>query len=280
MPKTDSPDRKLAGKRLTQKAVRAARALEPVPHPGLPFGSGHHVFITKAKRGELWALNHLSVEARAAITPLFEMWPPKPTKTLEGHAADLLQMIKAEWGVLPFFLDTRYVPLGGVPSPASAKIIFDVARTKQLQVVPTTSLRFAPAYQQAIRDVISADKRGVLIRLAIPDFINPGLLSGYLTGLLTVLQVRAGQTDILIDLEHRPEQIEVQQLGASAMSVLPFLNDWRTVTLAAGCFPESISNVPHQTWTPVPRGDWLGWLHVSSSQGGWEDESLAMGTTE
>jgi hypothetical protein len=272
-----------AEKPKTQKAVRAARALEPVPHPGVSFSSKHHIFIAKAKRGELWALNHLSIGARAAITPLFEMWPPtiprppkqeegrsrpkaKAPKTLVAHATDLLQMIRDEWGNLPLFLDTRYVPLGGIPSPSGAKTIFDVARTTQLMAIPTTSIKFGPAYQQEIKDVIARDGRGVLLRLFITDFISPSLLSDYLTALLRVLQVSAGHTDILIDLEHRQEQIEVQQLGASAVSVLPFLNDWRTVTLAAGCFPQSISKLGYGTWSSVPRSDWLGWLHVHSSQ--------------
>ncbi len=276
-------DKKAARKKTTQKAIRAERALEHVPHPGLAFQHKHHVFITKAKRGELWALNNLSIVARAAITPLFEMVPPaiprppkqrpggpipkpKGPKPLVTHATDLLQTIRDEWGNLPFFLDTRYVPLGGIPSPASAKTIFGVARTMHLVAIPTTSIKFAPAYQQEIRDVIALDGRGVLVRLFINDFINPSLLNNYLTALLGVLRVNASQADVLIDLEYRQEQVEVQQLGASAVSVLPFLADWRTVTLAAGCFPPSISKLGYGTWWQVPRSDWLGWLHINSLQ--------------
>jgi hypothetical protein len=276
-------DKNVAKKKTTQKALRAERALHSVPHPGLTFPYKHQVFIAKAKRGELWALNNLSIAARAAITPLFEMWPPatprspkseegkprpkpKTPKTLVTHATDLLQIIRDEWNKLPFFLDTRYVPLGGIPSPSSAKTIFDVARTMQLMAIPTTSIKFAPAYQFEIRDVIAKDDRGVLIRLFITDFINPNLLGSYLTALLGVLQVTANQADILIDLEFRQEQIEVQQLGASAISVLPFLKDWRTVTLAAGCFPQSISKLSYGTWSQVLRSDWLGWLQVNSLQ--------------
>src|SRR5579859_308643 len=153
----------------TQKEVRAARALETIPHPGMKFSHKHHVFIAKAKRGELWALNYLSVKARAAVTPLFEMWPPavprrkkgakeppKQPKTLTAHTTDLLTMIRDEWG-LPFFLDTRYVPKGGVPSPSSLKTIFDIARSMNLIAVPVTSIKFAPAYQQEIRDIIGKD---------------------------------------------------------------------------------------------------------------------------
>jgi hypothetical protein len=265
-------------KKLTQKAVRAARALEAVPHPGLTFSQKHHVFIAKAKRGELWALNHLSVAARAGITPLFEMFPPAPPrkskpgktaskpKTLIAHATDLLQTIRDEWGTLPFFLDTRYVPVGGIPAPSSAKTIFDIARTMQLAAVPVTSITFAPAYQEEIKNAIAKDNRGVVFRLFITDFISPALLSQYLTALLKVLEVAAGEVDILIDLEFKRNQVEVQQLGGAAISVLPVLNDWRTVTLASGCFPASISSAQSGVWFPVPRVDGLGWLHINSLQ--------------
>jgi hypothetical protein len=265
-------------KKLTQKAVRAARALDAVPHPGFTFSQKHHIFIAKAKRGELWALNHLSVAARATITPLFEMWPPAPPrkpkpgttapkpKTLTAHATDLLQTIRDEWGALPLFLDTRYVPLGGIPAPSSAKTIFDIARTMQLAAVPVTAITFAPTYQEEIRDAIAKDGRGVMFRLFITDFINPILLGQYLTALLNVLKVKSGEVDILIDLEFKRNQVEVQQLGGSAISVLPFLSDWRTVTLASGCFPASISNAESGVWFPVLRVDWLGWLHVNSAQ--------------
>jgi hypothetical protein len=276
-------EKKRNARKPTQKALRAARALEAVPHPGLVFSYKHHIFIAKAKRGELWALNHLTAAARAAITPLFEMWPPatpRPARQVEGkprpklpkpktliaHASDLLETIRDEWGRLPFFLDTRYVPAGGIPSPASAKIIFDTARAMQLVAIPTTSIRFAPAYQQEIADIIAKDLRGILVRLFITDFINPALLHDYLTALLGILQVRADSADILIDLEHRREQFEVQQLGAAAVSVLPLMKEWRTVTLAAGCFPQSISRLGHSVWTPIPRSDWLGWQHVNSEQ--------------
>lgn len=267
--------------KVTQRAVRAARALDSVPHPGLHFSTKHHIFIAKAKRGELWALNHLSVSARAATTPLFEMWPPAPpqkpkagkpgskpkaAKTLVAHATDLLQTIRDEWGTLPIFLDTRYVPLGGIPAPTSAKTIFDVARTMELTAVPVTAITFAPAYQQEIGDAIAKDGRGVMLRLFITDFINPTLLSQYLTALLQVLNVTSGEVDILIDLGYKPNQIEIQQLGGAALSVLPLLSEWRTVTLASGCFPASISNAESGVWFPVPRVDWLGWLHVNSVQ--------------
>jgi hypothetical protein len=191
-------------KKTTQKALRAARALETIAHPGFSFSDKHYVFIAKAKAGELWALNHLSADARAAITPLFEMWPPKKPrkkkgsaapakapKTLSAHATDILTMIRDEWGTLPCFLDSRYIPEGGIPSPLSATRIFDICHSLQLVAIPVTSLAFEAAYQQAIRDAIAKLGHGGMIRLFVEDFINPNLLGNYLTALLGVLQVTA-----------------------------------------------------------------------------------------
>jgi hypothetical protein len=271
--------RKSKEKKPTQKAVRATRALETIPHPGFVFPDKHYVFIAKAKAGELWALNHLSIDARAAITPLFEMYPPKKPrkkkgseapakapKTLSVHATDVLTMIRDEWGTLPFFLDSRYIPEGGIPSPSTATTIFDICQTLKLAAIPVTSLTFEAAYQQAIRGAIAKLGHGGTIRLFVEDFIVPSLLGDYLTALLGVLQVPRNQTDIVIDLGFRPQQIEVQQLGAHTISALPFQNEWRTITLASGCFPEQISGLSHGKWWPLPRTDWAGWMQVRTSQ--------------
>jgi Beta protein len=262
---------KKAAKKLTQKAERAAVATRPVNHPGLRFGHKHHVFVAKVKAGEIWALNQLTQAAKEAITPLFEMWPPnpgtatKPAKSVTQHVTDVLESVRLEWGSLPFFLDTRYMPLGGTPSGAQASTVFSIARSKNLLAVPVTALAASPAYQQAIQNVIAADNRGVMIRLTTQDFNNPILLDAYLAALVGILQVARQQVDIALDLEYRSNQLEVQQLGQSLLNSLPTLPDWRTVTLVAGCFP-AVSPAQVGTWTQVSRADWMGWSQVLTSQ--------------
>jgi Beta protein len=249
--------------KVTKKAARAQRALEPVAHVGLQFSHKHYVFIAKLKRGEIWALNYLSTTAKAATTPLLEICPPQPGRQLATYATETLETVRAEWG-LPFFLDTRYLISSGGPSPASAQIVFGAARALNLEAVPVTSIAYSSAFQNEIRNVIAADGRGVMIRLLTADFNNPALLSQYLTALMQVLQVAQNQVDILIDLEYRPEQVAVQQLGSYSLVNLPSISDWRTVTLAAGCFPDSISNMNMGNWNPVPRSDWSGWLQTNA----------------
>lgn len=256
----------------SKTALRIERAKVVIPHAGHGFNFKHHVFIAKLKRGEIWALNHLSFAAKVAVTPLFEMWPPdpgtatKPAKSLPQHTTDLLTRVSTEWSPLPFYLDTQYLGVPGAPSPANANTVFEIARALNLNAVPVTSPIFSPQFQQVIASVVAKDGKGVMFRLPVNFFDNPLNLPGYLNGLVVALGTSRDNVDILIDLAYRPSITEVQQLGSYALDNLPFIADWRTVTLASGCFPQSISTDPLGTWIPYSRTDWLGWSAVASQR--------------
>jgi len=253
----------------TKTALRAERAKIAIPHPGMQFGYKHQIFISKLKRGEVWALNNLSDKAKVAVTPLFEMWPPnpatktKPAKSLSVHTTGLMEYLANEWTGLPCYIDTKYLVAGGGPSPANAQAVFNIARTLKVNAIPVTSPYFAPAFQQIIRNVISTDKRGVMFRLPLAFFNDPQQIAGYLDGLAAALGVNRNQVDILIDLEYRPNVIEVQQMGSYCLNALPSIADWRTVTLASGCFPSTISDEVTGSWIPFARSDWNGWNTVA-----------------
>lgn len=275
MPKADhaGESKKHKVRKPTQKSLRVARAEHPVTHAGLGFDHKHYIFVAKVKRGEVWALNHLKTPTKSSVTPLFEMWPPKKIvkkpnvpKSLTEHTEHALLIVKEEWGDLPVFLDTRYILDAGLPSSQAAAQVFQVARSLAIQCVPVTSLRFSPAYQTAIRNVIQEDKRGVMLRIDTTDLVGSNLLKGYIDGLLAVLGVNPDSVDVLIDLAYRPNQMEVQSLGESGLKMIPYINQWRTVTLASGCFPDSISTWPYDSWIPVDRSDWLGWNVVAANR--------------
>lgn len=256
----------------TKTALRIERAQIAVPHPGHQFGYKHHVFIAKLKRGEIWALNHLKSESKVAVTPLFEMWPPnpgtssKPAKSLTDHTTSLVQTLATEWTGLPCYIDTQYLQSGGVPSPGNTQTVFGIARVHGVNVVPVTSPYFSQQFQERVRDVIAADHRGVMFRLPVNFFNDVPQIAGYLDGLAGFLNIARGEVDILIDLAHRSNVVEVQQIGAYCLNNLPHIGDWRTVTLAAGCFPDSITNELVGTWIPFNRSDWNGWHTVASER--------------
>ncbi len=248
--------------------IENCRAQEVAPHVGLTFNHKHYIFIAKLKRGEIWALNQLRLPTKTALTPLLEMWPPnpgtkkKPGKTLAAHTTDLMQMVATEWTGLPCYVDTQYLRTGGVPSPAAAQTVFNIARNANVIAIPVTSLKFPQPFQQAIAAVIATDGRGVMVRMTLDLFNAPQALGQYLNGLTAVLAVNRDEVDILIDLQYRPNLVEVQQMGAYCLNSLPFMNDWRTVTLAAGCFPNTISTLPNGQWIDFDRSDWLGWKTI------------------
>lgn len=267
--------------KITQKSIRAARALEDIPHPGHQFSYRHYVYIGRAKAGELWALNNLSVEARSEITPLLEFVPPapaqkekrvgtkiirkgKPAKPLAQHATDVLKMIKSDWNELPLFLDTKFLRAGTIPSADAVTVVFNTARDLLLNAVPVTPLVVSEDFQKQIAAVIAADNRGVLVRLILSDFKDAELLNKLLAALLKGLGVLPQQADILIDMGRQTDQFTAQQVGLSALSRIPTPAAWRTLTLAAGFFPDSISKWKHDAWIPVERVDWLSWRDVVS----------------
>lgn len=251
----------------TKTALRVERAKVSVPHAGVAFNHKHQVFIAKLKRGEIWALNQLSYQGKTAVTPLLEMWPPnpgtpkKPAKNLVRHTTDLLTTLASEWKGLPCYMDSQYLQAAGVPSVDAVRTVFEVARRMNVTCVPVTSPLFPRQFQEAIRDVVAMDGRGVMFRLQIPFFNDPNWAQ-YVARLVAFFGIGAAQTDILIDLQYRPNAVEVERLGASFLNLLPSINEWRTVTLAAGCFPGSISHEPTGPWFPFNRSDWNGWRTV------------------
>lgn len=256
----------------TKTALRVARAQVTVPHAGLTFNHKHHVFIGRLKRGEIWALNELSDLAKKAVTPLLEVSPPavatttKPAKPLSQHVDDLMEPLATEWTGLPCYLDTQYLQDANGPSPAAAKVVFAAARKRNVAAVPVSSPYFSQECQEAIRDIIASDKRGVLLRLPSTFFNDTGKITGYLNGLVAILGVGRDQVDILIDLQYLPNLVAVQQSGAYCLNSLPAVNEWRTVIMASGCFPDSISKQPLGKWIQFSRTDWDGWAGVAQQR--------------
>jgi hypothetical protein len=274
MPTNDSPGTKKATNKAatpTKTALRIERAQAAVSHAGPGFGPNHHVFIAKLKRGEIWALNHLSLLAKQSITPLLEMWPPNPTtgtkapKTLVDHTAALMHTLGTEWTNLPCYLDTQYLSDTGNPSPTAAKMVFDTARVRNVLATPVTSPLFPLAFQQIIRNAVAADGRGVMFRLPV-GFFAFAESATYLSGLANALGVNRNQVDVLIDLAYRSNLAEVRLMGLQCLDQLPFMNEWRTVTLASGCFPEAISSLSTGTWFELDRADWNGWWSIAQGR--------------
>lgn len=237
------------------------------------FDHTHYVPILKGKEGEYLALRELSAAVRQRMTPVIE--PPSipydfanetPAKTVDEHLAKVVEKLDACWGRdLPLFIDLGWIPASEVMSDGRQplKYIFDEARLKELMSIPVTGLSRESQYQDAVKEALDTDSRGICIRLENDDFVEFGDLEAGLSTLLSFFGVSPFEVDLIIDFEAISVG-PVAMAANAAVANLPFVRDWRTLTLAATAFPQDLSNVPPRSATPLPRTEWINWQALAA----------------
>lgn len=229
----------------------------------------HYVPILKGKEGEYGALQELSASAKSNIVPLIEVisipWDfdnDVPAKTIDDHLKPVGQKIARSWGVdRPLFIDPYWIDeterMADGRHPVT--FIFEEGRNKSLLAIPVTGLRRGADYQAAVKDVIRDDNRGVCIRLENEDFEDLLGLGGSLDSLLVFLGISKADADLLLDFRDlTANQTSTVSLAAqSIVSLLPGINDWRSLIFAASGFPATMPGP--STTTTVPRAEWSVW---------------------
>ena len=240
------------------------------------FDHQHYVPILKGKAGEFEALHQLDPGLKDRITPLIEVAPPPwdydldaPTKTLTQHFDGLAERLVSAWGAdYEIFLDLAALDSAdrldtGVHPVAG---LFDDTRAQGLQAIPTTGPDRDADYQTAVRDVATADGRGAAVRLRTEDIGDLTTLAAALDDLAHALDLEPGQLDLILDFgEITAGQAGTAELAARALlPTLPRLNEWRTLTLAAGAMPQTLTSIPTSTTGRLQRLDWILWRNLIS----------------
>jgi hypothetical protein len=221
------------------------------------FTQNHYIPIIKTKEGELWALGNTDSARKPHLTPLLEMHVGSDTKSLSQHIQDVPIQIRQAWGSRRFFFDTLLHGVMSATDSQTCAAIYQAAIAQNLSFVPVTSLNRSSAYQQAIATVTG--ERGVLIRLRQEDFVNIAILEAQIGQLLQTLGVSRSHTDILIDYGPVYEAVVMTQQIRTHINQLPFVDQWRTLTVAGGSFPASLAAYPANTWYQFPREEWSAW---------------------
>ena len=146
--------------------------------------------------------------------------------------------------------------------------VFQQARSADLLLTPVTGLYRDPAYQNAARDVVHTDGRGVCIRIEPTDIENEELDKS-VAELMNTLGVKQTETDLMIDLK----EIHKDQIGLLVRSVRDVIRTisnpkgWRTLTLVATAFPQTMAGFDPNTISLTSRAEWQLWttlLHNAS----------------
>jgi hypothetical protein len=222
------------------------------------FDYKHYVPILKGKRAEFPALGAL--ESTGGLTPLIEAVPT-------AGITEIPRRMSTHWPTgSEYFIDFVFLDDpdddGEADSTYPLIVCFaDVAARGQI-AVPVTGLSRSPAYQSAVSQIAANQKKGIAIRLIVDDFEDDADdLEDTLGTLLTYCHVTTAEVDLLVDLGSVAASStgEVAQRHRSNIDLVPWLNDWRTLTVVAGAFPLGMATLTRDEWNDRGRHDWRGW---------------------
>lgn len=242
------------------------------------FGHNHYVPVLKGKLGEFRALEVLTGEIKDSMTPLLEVPPipwdfeeEVPARTVDHHLRTFVPNIEKFWGADHIiFVDMNFIPedVRMKDSDHPLTWVFNQAKDKGLQLIPVTGIRRDEEYQRAVKDVVSQDGRGFCIRIETTD-IEDEELEATLEQLITNLDARKSETHLILDLK----EIQKDQIGLLVRSLrdvirtLPEPLEWKTLTLCATAFPQTMSGFAPDSINLTSRVEWQLWttlLHNAS----------------
>jgi hypothetical protein len=244
------------------------------------FGSKHYVPILRGKEGEYGAVRELAKALKTGITPFFDI-PPIPMvfddngvgtpKDTDAHFQSVAKKIQGCWGTdRPLFVDLYWTPGSEQVSDGRSAYtyILDENRSVGVKVVPVTGLRRDADHQAAVRAALAKDQLGICVRLERQDFDDKVDLAAQLDALLKKMKVTVDQVDIIIDLRTLLAETATTEAKAARTLVtdLPYVQKWRTLTIAGSAFPKSLSDCGPDSINILERTEWLMWKALYAKQ--------------
>jgi hypothetical protein len=243
----------------------------------MTFQHKHYIPILKAKKGELGALQETIPATKDMMTPLLEIinipWDyenEEEAKTIEAHLDGLGRKILDSWGAeRRIFVDSNLINndrrmVDGLTHHLS--YLFNDFRTNNLQAVPVVGLGKHSDYKNAVRGIVNSDNRGVCLRIQNADFSLPSLKQS-IDDDLRVYNVTPDQVDLVFDLRNIDENFSTL-LGVAVPTLInntiPYINDWRSFTMAASSFPVNLSGIQGNTIERLDRIEWTFWSGLLS----------------
>jgi hypothetical protein len=139
----------------------------------------------------------------------------------------------------------------------------EVSRQEQL-AIPVTGLARSPGHQDAVRQVVAEQKRGLVLRLAGEDFEDPDELESQIEAALDFFEVQREDVDLILDagsVAGTPAGV-VAQLHRARIELIASLDTWSSLTVAGSAFPLSLAPLQRDQWNQVDRADWRGWSQM------------------
>jgi len=253
------------------------------PPPNLVFGPRHYVPILKGKRGEYTALEKIQTVDEDLFTPLIEI------PFISQHASEANQNVKKHLdkhagtakkpGYIPKAWGTRrrlMLDLGLMDPAARApggihpvEYLGNQLAGLGVLAVPVFGFERNQDFWNAVKSRVQADNLGVCFRLSASAGSIPPPPKAEFDRALTFLGLKPADCDIVLDFEAiLPKNAGSIALAAiGAINTLPYVQNWRTLTVAATAFPENMTaaKISANSKATRSREEWTMWKTLLAS---------------
>ncbi len=208
-----------------------------------------YVPILKNKLAEFWAWTHASPAVVNSSRVLFELVPGTDANSFAVRLA-------RDWP--PGAVVT--VDSTAINHPASA--VLQVAQALNQRHVPERPVMRLSDSRHLLAEVAAAcalHGQGACLRLGSEaEDPDPNVPTPQVASVLSAANLRSQDVDLLIDFWEVNSPRDVTRCVPLALNMLVWAaanGPWRSVTLASGAFPQSITNLPVGAATPLTRHD-------------------------
>jgi hypothetical protein len=222
-----------------------------------------YVPVLKGRQGEFNALAEVQLATRRGMMPLLEVVPADPAdplgviddcrKAVEKLAKVWQAPVLLDGGLLDLSLDLRLDARGPLWE------LSEHARAALLPAVPVLRLGDDILARTDAAAACEQDGNGLCVRMVEQDLDEePDDLDQALDDLLRQVGVGRADTDLLLDTGAVDGDLAVRggaRIVLSLLRSLASLQDWRSVTVVGGAFPEDLSGFQPWVLGRRPRFD-------------------------
>lgn len=226
-----------------------------------------YIPILRPQASEFDALRQIKDSDRQLMTPLINVLPSSlksdvdVATSLKGLAAKVVK----SWCGSPILIDLQQIASGCSDTTEHPVVtLWQEIRQLDLPLCPSLKTTYIPVigitqdsqYETATQFVMEQEKAGLCLRVTGEEVSQPTFWSE-INSFLIRMKCLAEDVHLLIDFQliNKDSMPNITELCAK----LPFLTQWRTLTVAAGSFPPNLTQFKAVNEYEHPRLEWRMW---------------------
>lgn len=222
-----------------------------------------YVPILKSKPAEIWAWTNASASVLASSRVLFEV---VPTDTINSPIVNFANRLNRNFpnGQI-ITIDCGYFGQGSSAVLEAAQELYN----RNIYERPVFHLDDSTAILQQINQACVLHQQGACLRLGSDnEDPDPSVPVQNVTRIISNIGLNIDQVDLIIDFNVVSSARDVNRCTPLALSMLAWASNcgaWRSVTLASGAFPRSVSGLALGQATQINRFDAMFYIQVSQN---------------